>query len=316
MEMASQFGGTTYNMDSRWLKVENATNLKAFWNAFIPGGADPYESQFQFSNVEGNQLGSYLIRVNYDKRNWRFSLYADHFFEDQSSMFMLDYNGYGTGSNWNVKQDRKYFLYDFKDALLGGELWLKNGTWVRNIVAEYIYTKYQSGPVYHDHNQGSPEHVSGMDEYYNHYIYPGWQHWGQVIGNPLYTSPLYNEENEVRVKDNRFVAWHLGISGQPSKEWSYRLLGTWREGLGTYKKPFTKHKQQVNVMAEVNYAFSSPKMNGWKLGLGIGYDKGEIVGDNFGCCFKIKKTGCFNLTKLKNPRKNLSRKKTTSTQQP
>ena len=107
MEMASQFGGTTYNMDSRWPKVENATNLKAFWNAFITGGADPYESQFQFSNVEGNQLGSYLIRVNYDKRNWRFSLYADHFFEDQSSMFMLDYNGYGTGSNWNVKQDRK-----------------------------------------------------------------------------------------------------------------------------------------------------------------------------------------------------------------
>lgn len=297
LEMATQFGGTTYmkNKEGVMQPIENESGLKAFWNAFIPGGGgDPYENQYQFQNAEGNHLGSYLIRLNYDKRDWRASIYADHFFEDQSSMFFLDYNGYGTGASWNDRQERKYFLYDLKDIMLGAEVWLKRGTWVRNIVAEYIYSKYQCGPVYHDHNPGTSDHISGMDEYYNHYIYPGWQHWGQVMGNPLYTSPLYNEKGEIYIKDSRFLAFHIGISGQPTKELSYRLLGTWKEGLGTYKQPFTKHKQQVNIMAEGNYAFSQPKLKGWSVGVGLGYDNGEIVGDNFGCQVTIRKTGLFN----------------------
>ena len=296
LEMACQFGGTSYmRVDGAMQKTENESGLKSFWHAFIPGGgSDSYEDQYQFKNAEGNHLGSYLIRLNYDKRDWRASIYADHYFEDQSAMFLVDYNGYGTGASWNDRVERKYFFYGLKDIQLGAEVWLKRGTWVRNIVAEYIYSKFQSGPVYHDHNQGTPDHISGQDEYYNHYIYPGWQHWGQVMGNPLYTSPLYNEKGEIYAKDTRFMAFHVGISGQPTQELSYRILGTWKEGLGTYKQPFTKHKNQVNILMEANYAFSQSKLKGWNIGVGLGYDNGEIVGDNFGCQLSIKKTGVFN----------------------
>ena len=76
-----------------------------------------------------------------------FSIYADKYFEDHSSMLQLDYDGYGSGSEWNEKKKHRYVFYDFKDIMLGGELNLKNGTWLRNVVLEYLYTKYQSSDL-------------------------------------------------------------------------------------------------------------------------------------------------------------------------
>ena len=146
-------------------------------------------------------------------------------------MLQLDYDGYGTGDEWNVKKRHHYFLYDFKDWLLGAELNLRNGTWLKDIVVEYLYTKYQSGPLYHDHTAGRPEHISGKDDYYNHYIFPGWQHWGQAMGNPLYRSPIYNTDGTLRFEDTRFTAFHLGFDGQPTDALSYRVLASWQEAL-------------------------------------------------------------------------------------
>ena len=70
-------------------------------------------------NAEGNQLGAWLARVNYDADTWRFSVYADKYFEDHSSMLQLDYDGYGTGDEWLQKKKRRFFVYDLKDWMLG-----------------------------------------------------------------------------------------------------------------------------------------------------------------------------------------------------
>ncbi len=293
LEMATLFGGTCHQWSKKGIPfiTENGTGLKSFWNAFIPGGGDVGESQFGYTNVEGNQLGSWMIRVNYDKRNWRASVYIDHFFEDQSGMFLLDYDGYGTGNEWNVKKKRRYLLYDFRDMMLGTEINLKQGTWLRDIVLEYIYTKYQSGPIYHDHNPGNSDHLGGKDNYYNHDFYPGWQHWGQVIGNPLFTSPIYNESGQIKVTDNRFMAFHLGFSGRPTKQLCYRFLATWKEGLGTYKAPFYKRLTETSLLAEANYDLTDQGMKGWKIGMGVGLDQGKIIGNNFGATLTLKKQG-------------------------
>lgn len=292
LEMASQFGGTTYRpVKGVMTKMPNETGLKAFWNAFVPGGSDSYEKDAEFNNVEGNQLGSWMMRLNYDRRYWRFSIYADHFFEDHSGMFHLDYDGYGTGADWNKKSKRRYLLYGLKDILLGAELNLKQGTWVRDIVAEYMYTKYQSGPIYHDHNPNISDHIGGNDNYYNHRLYPGWQHWGQVMGNPLFRSPIYNDDGQIEVENSRFMAFHLGISGRPIPALDYRLLGTWQEGFGTYKRPFTHSRRQLSLLAEAHYAFSRSWLNGWSVGLAMGFDHGTIVGNNFGTQLTIRKSG-------------------------
>ena len=104
----------------------------------------------EYHNVEGNQLGSWVARVSYEADAWKLSVYSDHFFEDHSQMFLLDYDGYGEGDDYNKKVKQRYFLYDLKDIMLGGELNLKHGRWISDIVVEYLYTKYQSGPINHD----------------------------------------------------------------------------------------------------------------------------------------------------------------------
>ena len=226
--------------------------------------------------------------MNYYARKWRLALYADHFFEDHSSMLMVDYDGYGTGSDWDERKHNRYFLYDLKDMMLGAELNIKDGSWLRDIVVEYLYTKYQSGPVYHDHTPSMSNHISGRDDYYNHSLYTGWQHWGMVMGNPLYRSPLYNDDGTIVVSNNRFVAWHLGISGQPLPALSYRLLATWQKGFGTYDMPAIAPAISRYYLAEAEYRFPvSSALRGWRVKAALGIDHGKWTGNNTGTQFTI-----------------------------
>lgn len=85
-----------------------------------------------------------MMRLNLEKDLWKAGLYVDKFFEDHSAMFQLDYDGYGSGEEWQVKKKRRYVLYDFKDWMIGFDLNMKYGTWLRNIVVEYIYTNIKA----------------------------------------------------------------------------------------------------------------------------------------------------------------------------
>lgn len=287
LEMGALFSGTSYRPDGKggMIQAKGKRGLTAFWQAFVPGGADPGEDLYK--NVSGDMVGSWVVRLNYNTENWRFSLYGDKYFEDHSAMFLLDYDGYGQGEEFNVKKDRRFFVYDMKDMMLGMELNLKYGTWLRDIVFEYLYTKYQSGPVYHDHTPSISDHVAGIDNYYNHSIYTGWQHWGQVIGNPLYRSPIYNTDGTIYVKDTRFMAFHLGLDGQPTERLGYRVLASWQEGLGTYDQPYTRKHHNVSFMAEATYAF--PK--NWTVRGAYGMDFGHILGHNAGFQLTVAKSG-------------------------
>ena len=296
LEMVSIFGGTSYLPDGHGAMrtIENGKGLHAYWNAFLPGGADNGETTYQ--NVQGDQLGSWVMRFNYDGDWSGFSLYADKFFEDHSAMLQLDYDGYGEGSEWQEKKQRRYLIYDFKDWLLGFEYRYKPDNWLNTLVVEYLYSKYQSGPIYHDHTITIADHIGGKDNYYNHYILPGFQHWGQGIGNPLYRSPIYNEDGTIYFKDNRFVGFHVGLSGHPSEYFKWRFLGTWQEGLGTYEQPYTKKRHNVSLMGEATYRLQGQKLPMWMRGvdvrMGIGADFGSVLGgNNYGMQLTITKRG-------------------------
>lgn len=294
LEMAATFGGTAYRPDGKggMTVLKGDTGLGAYWNAFVPGGYDTGETTYQ--NVEGNHVGSWLIRMNWDTDMWRFCVYADKYFEDHSAMFQLDYDGYGQGEEWDEKKKSRYVLYDFKDIMLGMELNIKYDRWINDVVFEYIYSKYQSGPIYHDHTNTISDHIGGRDNFYNHSIYTGWQHWGQVIGNPLYRSPIYNEDGTIMVKDNRFMAFHLGIDGRPFPRFMYRVLASWQEGLGTYDEPYENKRNNFSLLFEGEYAFGGKLLNGWKVKGGYGMDLGAILGDNYGFQVTVSKCGLLN----------------------
>ena len=274
LEMACQFGGTSHLYEDGVEKVyENDGGLKAFKNALIPGGTDVTDGNFK--NSEGNQLGSWVARINYDQPSWNLGVYADQFFEDNSMMFHVNKSG------------DKYFWYDFKDWLLGAELKLKNVSWINDIVVEYLYTKYQAGPVYHDHTSNVGYQISGRDNYYNHHLFTGWQHWGQVMGNPLYLSPLYNTDGHIEVEHNRFVAWHLGFCGSPISKLNYRVLASWQKSYGSYYYLPEKPMENLSCMAEADYVLQG----GWSIKGAVAADFGKLRGDNFGFQLSIIKRG-------------------------
>lgn len=284
-EMVTMFGGTTYNFGDI-PSVENGSGLKAFWNAFIPTSSQGEVIETTYQNVAGNMLGSWVARLDYSNDYWSSAVYFDHFFEDFSSMLLLDYDGYGTGDEWNVKKDRRFFVYDLKDMMLGFEWKKKLPSAIDAIVLEYIYSKYQCGPLYHDHTITIPDHVCGKDDYYNNYVQPPYQHWGQVLGNPLYLSPIYNTDELLEVENNRFFALHLGIGGHISDNLSYRVLTSYQDALGTYSRPYNAYKKNLNFMAEATYKF--PKH--WQATAAIGIDRGNVHGNNTGAQLTVRKT--------------------------
>jgi len=274
LEMASQFGGKSHCFENgREIVYENGSGLKAFMNALVPGGSDATDGDFK--NVEGNQMGSWVMRLNVDQPSWNLGLYADQYFEDHSMMTHYSKSG------------DKYFRYDFKDWMLGAELTLKRNPWLQTIVVEYLGSKYQGGPVYHDHTSNINLQISGRDNYYNHHLFTGWQHWGQVMGNPLYRSPLYNDDGMIDVKHNRLVAWHLGLNGSPTGSLHYRVLATWQKSYGTYYYLPADPEENLSLMAEACYSFNG----GWQLKGALAMDSGKLRGDNYGLQFSIIKTG-------------------------
>ncbi len=293
LEMATLFGGKSCRMDEKGhlVTIRNGTGLRSFLKAFVPGGEDVLEKGTVYENAEGDVVGSWVARVNYDADTWRLGVYADKFFEDHSSMFLLDYDGYGAGKEWNVRKRNHFFMYDLKDVMVGAELNLKLGGWLRDIVLEYICTKYQSGPIYHDHSKGLSDHLGGRDNFYNHYIFAGWQHWGQAMGNPLYTSPIYNDDGRIEFKNNRFVAWHLAFDGRPTERVSYRAMITCQTGWGTYDMPYADKRRDTSLMVEATYCF--PRR--WQMKAACGLDFGTLIGNNFGFQFTVTKSGVFNL---------------------
>jgi len=291
LEMACQNGGTLYNTSQG--TIRGTRGWRALWNAFTAGGND--ESDPTYHNVGGNQLGSWVARFNADWSAWGLSLYGDHYFEDHSSMFLLDYDGYGTGDNWNSHDSSRFLFYPLRDMMWGAEVRLYRTPWLKTLVMEWLDTRYQSGPIYHDHNSALSDHIGGDDNYYNHYLYHGWSHWGQVMGNPLYRSPLYNEDNTLTVESNRFTAFHLGMEGElytahgsraMLTKLDYRVLATTQRSLGTYQKPFASPRHNFSMLAEVTASFSeSSYLSHCALRTSLGFDAGRLLGNNFGLQF-------------------------------
>lgn len=282
LEMATQFGGTVYNAQT-WdgvsaepIKMEHG--MGEFIDALFGKGGDATDGD-GYANATGNTLGSWLFRLNYYGKDWSVSAYYDHFFEDHSQMF---------------------FEYGWLDGLIGVEVNLPDNPFVTSLVYEYMKTTYQSGPVYHDHTDAIPDQVSGVDNYYNHNLYAGWQHWGQALGNPLYVSPLYNHNGDLTFTSNRFKAHHFGISGNPCDGLHYRLLYTHERSLGTYSSPYDEARTTNSFLVEASYAPARlGKLNtkGWAVKAAFGIDRGDLLGDNTGFQFTISKTGFLTKNK-------------------
>lgn len=289
LEMATLFGGTRNQYGE---ELKNPVTFGKFIEAITFGGKD--SNNGVYTSGYGDKLGSLMARINLDFNDWYLGAYVDHFFEDHSGLFFRDFDGWGEGDEWNTKKYNKWHHYKVRDGVLGVNLKLKKGTWLQQVAVEYIDSKYQSGEIYYDHAPGRSSEVKGRDDYYNHSFYAGWQHWGQAIGNPLFTSPIYNKNNDLHFYNNRFVAWHLGIMGQPTERFSYRILATRESGYGTYAswETYDPPRRTISLMLEGAYSLKQKvKTGGWLAKVRYGSDAGALLGHNKGIQFSLSYDG-------------------------
>lgn len=265
IELGTQFGGTIYNHDLydagiNFVTVKMPTDLEAWFKALIPLGGRKSTIVSEANNIEGNTVGAYDMSLSWTfDSGWKVKAYWQHMFEDHSQMF---------------------FQFPWKDGMWGAQAWLPKNPFVSSMVYEFIYSKFQSGPVYNDTCPDVPEQVSGVDMYYHNYLYNGWMHWGMGIGNPFSISPIYNSDHKLDFSATRNISHHIGVTGSPLQGLDYRVLVSNTRSWGTYYVPFPEVREMWNFLAEVKWRPSF--MKNFQLQLALAFDRGDLIDDNFG----------------------------------
>ena len=293
LEMATQFGGHAYNVTWYDRKGEGGgvkkndfkmgSGIKDFFEALIPMGGDATDGETSdgesYANASGNHIGSWHFSLTYAPEDWKIRAYYEHMFEDHSMMF---------------------FEYGWKDGLVGIEVTLPKNPYMHTFLYEYMGSKDQSGAVYHDHTPEIPDQISAIDDYYNHLLYTGWQHWGMSMGSPFLLSPIYNQSNHpnffhnikgsLKFYYNRVQTHHFGICGSPVEGLDYRLLLSYSKHWGSYTMPLIDSEKQTSALLEVSYA--PTRWNGWQFKASAAYDHGNtLIGNNFGGMLTVSKCG-------------------------
>ena len=136
---------------------------------------------------------------------------------------------------------------------------------------------------------------TGADNYYNNSQYAGWEHWGQGIGNPLVTSPIYNKDGNLAFESNRVKGFHIGLNGSPTSEIDYRILVSVAKHWGTYGSPYRNIRRNQNGLLEVTY--KPEQIRGWSFTLAGAVDGGNMLGESWGGMLTIRKTGLIGKKK-------------------
>lgn len=281
LEMYTKFGGSLY-VEGKYKRTFPSA-FREYVAAFIPlpGGRNaPDEEKV---NINGNVLGSWHAIMDYTADNWKLRAYYEHFFEDHSQML---------GISWVADREgvtRFLSYHPWLDGLWGLELELPNCRWVRGIVAEYITSRDQSGPLLHNTNANFKEQLSGGDNYYNHAFFQSWQHWGMAMCNPHFLSPNYNENVSLSMQYSRIRSCHIGVEGNLDKSWAYRMLGSYTCHWGTYAVPLLNPESVTSSMLEITY--TPAKSRGWRLAGSVACDCSTLIGNNVGGMVTVSKTG-------------------------
>lgn len=281
LEMCTKFGGDRY-VEGKY-KQSFPTSFMEYVKAFIPMPGGKNAPDAEKVNINGNVLGSWHAILDYTADTWKLRAYYEHFFEDHSQML---------GISWvpNREGETRFLSYHpWRDGMWGLELELPKGKWLRGVVAEYITSRDESGPILHNSNANFMEQISGLDYYYNHGFFQSWQHWGMAVCNPQFLSPGYNENGSLSMLNTRIQSFHLGIEGQPHEEWAYRVIGSYTRHWGTFSDPLVDIEGIASTMLEI--AYKPTILQGWQFIGTIASDNGNLIGNNVGGMISIRKTG-------------------------
>lgn len=249
-------------------------------------------------NVIGDQGGAETIGFGYEGPEWTISFQHEIPYNDKSGM---RFQNFPDGINT--------FSFSFKD---------KN-KWVSDIVYEFYYTMWQSGP-FHDEQHytpgDNPEYWIGTDNYFNNSEFrSGWTYYNRPIGTPLFfpigtLDRTWNRYDLLKngamrygwssyVENNRVIANHFGIGGKLGRKFPYKLMATLSHNFGTYfipyagecvfNKPVGSVKEQCLTQFSLGLTGEVPfNTKGLCLTYGLYGDWGQVLENQMGITLGLK----------------------------
>ena len=284
LEMWSQWGGTSEKYGRQPSSFNDYLRVM-----FGRSGGDDATQSDQI-NVLGNHLGRELIRLDWHADDFTVTFQHDIPFEDKSGMRFMNFPDGVNTLNFSFRnRDR----------------------WVTDILLEYVYTKWQSGPQ-HDRPatdeelEKNPDNkrviLGGCDNYFNNGEYrSGWTYYGNTIGLPLFTPMPAEEDGKVLgVCNNRVTAWHFGLRGNAAGKVPYKLLFTYSRNFGKYnqsdlgegadKSIFLSVPEQFSVALEGEIPHLGKRLP-LSLGIGLYGDFGKLYQNSFGLTVRLSYIG-------------------------
>ena len=117
--------------------------------------------------------------------------------------------------------------------------------------------------------------------------------FGMSQGTSFIPGTIYNKDGQLQVRHNRIRGFHLGVAGNIIPRLQYRLLFSYRKSWGTYSSPLLETVDDTSFMIEGKYNFKQVKDLSLKAALA--FDKGKLLGDNFGAMVTLNYTGVFKI---------------------
>ncbi len=210
-------------------------SFKDYWRACFGRAAEGDAPGIDKGGSLGDSRGRGKLYLSYKQDGWKIALQHDMLYDDRG-LFWFE--------NWQDGVNTVNFSFDDKDK------------WVTDVAYEFIYTKWQSGPLHerpatkedydkYGHNYpvvGDLFILGGNDNYFNNGEYKsGWTAFGRTIGLPLITPKGTKNGGWSRngltlgVENNRVMAHHIGLSGKLFRKVPYRLMLTYSQNYGLYK---------------------------------------------------------------------------------
>lgn len=236
---------------------------------------------------------------------------SDQIFRQGDSRGIWDFGFYLTLADVDFNVYRQFIFNDKdglklqvpQDGLLGisVDLPAENQQVVNQFLYEFLYTKDQSGPLC---PRNQRDGVGGCDNYYNNSFYrSGWTYFGNTIGNPLFlpvgAPGIERTAFPAGIANNRIVAHHVGMEGNVSPAFDYKLLATWSRNSGQYDNiddnqnpgptDFDSTPEQWSLLAKFSYR--PPSFRSLKLNASLGGDFGELYEDRVGIMLGIELLG-------------------------
>lgn len=224
-------------------------------------------------NALGNHLGSRNFGFDAEFAKIKVGVYWQTIIEDSSGMAFKNIKDGLWGIYIHTKdRDRLIngLVYEFINTTdqsgKNDSYWLLNGI-------QYFYPV--PGGVYH--------WPVGNDNYFNNGIYRfGWTFQDMTIGTPLITSPAVlkvTDNGSEYIWNNKVICHHFGLEGK-YRNLQYKLFATWYLNSGTNSSPLEPAIPQYSFLLQTQIMNKLPW--GISASLAIGFDHGELYGNNTG----------------------------------